>query len=321
FSNEDDSLNFEDVFIAVPNKNWGKGIIRQLEALQIKTSDVITRQSLGGDPRKLSSSHNMRVYSALNLVAHPRDIVAWRSWCGFGDHLTNSIAWARLEVYAKERGIDVVDALEEIALGNDKSITDIVTLTERFKSGSEIIGRCEGKRGFSLLGLLAETGKDFPQEIEKLIGRIEGDEDARELYERASAQLLDPVFQKKGSVRVGSYESMCGLEARLVIMAGTIDGFIPSRSAFDSSVVAQKREIVKGEERRLFYSALTKAVDELIISYFQKEDLELAESLKMEVRRVRAEHGKRVALVSPSCYIDEMGDTIPGPLSGDCIDS
>ena len=320
-SNEDDSLNFEDVFIAVPNKTWGKNIIKQLNALQIKTSDVITRQPLCGDPRKLSSSYDLRMYTALNLVAHPRDAVAWRSWCGFGDHLTNSIAWARLEVYANERGIDIIDALEEIALADDRSINDVVILTDCFKSGSKIIQRCEGKRGFALLGLLAETGKDFSSDVEKLIGRIEGDEDAKELYEKASTQLLDPAYRTNGSVKVGLYESMCGLEAHLVILAGTIDGFIPSGRAFDTTSVSHKRDAIKEDERILFYSALTKATDELIISYFQKEDLEVAESLKMEVRRVRAEHGRRVALVSPSCYIDEMGDALPGPLAGDCIDS
>lgn len=315
FNDEEDFLRPEDVFIAIPNKVWGRTIVKQLNKRHIKSTAILADQSLSGNPRELDKSRGMRAYTALNLLADSNDAVAWRSWCGFGDYLTNSGAWTRLVEWATENNVDVVEALDAISQSSTPVFLEADKLVAAYKSGKEMIARNSSKTGFGLLSGLTDKGHDFPAEVENLLEPIIGNEDAATFYTRASKQLLAPKFDAKHHVRVGTLESTCGLEARLMIFIGLIDGFLPSRDTFDVSVLYDKQDKIRDNERMLLYAALTKSSDELILSYFQKETLEIAEPLKMEVRRIRADHGKRMASLSPSIFIDEMGGSVPGAVA------
>ena len=92
------------------------------------------------------------------------------------------------------------------------------------------------------------------------------------------------------------------------------------------------RNALTNEQRRLFYNAVSKARKHLVVSYFAKAALELAEQSKMQVVRVRAEEqgssgqegskgfaSNRIAVVRPSMFLGEAGDACPGSMGGQAL--
>ncbi|MDR3052438.1 MAG: hypothetical protein LBU48_01065 [Coriobacteriales bacterium] len=153
-----------------------------------------------------------------------------------------------------------------------------------------------------------------PPEILALLEPLQGNESAAELFARASFALFEPEFQEGQCVRIGLPETTAGLSIPLVVIVGAINGFFPSLGTLNSCDDSHSHEDWIAS-RSLFYSALTKAEQELIISCFQKEPIEKAESLGMDIRRIRVENGERKALLSPSVFLDEMGASLPGTVS------
>ncbi len=109
---------------------------------------------------------------------------------------------------------------------------------------------------------------------------------------------------------------LCGSVYDEIYVLGAVNGYYPVRDAFEVVSTDEARSKVKDECRRAFYSAVAKAKKRLVISYFAKADLELAERTKMQVVRVRAEGSERIALASPSIFLDEAGDAAPGAVAG-----
>ena len=99
-------------------------------------------------------------------------------------------------------------------------------------------------------------------------------------------------------------------------MPGAIDGFVPTREVFDVVSTQEKRDAARASWRRQFCNAAAKANEQLTITYFSKAELELAERTKMHVTRVRADDGRRMALVRPSCFLSEAGAACPGANGG-----
>ena len=133
-------------------------------------------------------------------------------------------------------------------------------------------------------------------------------------------------------IRIASYESMTGIEADWVFAIAAVDGFVPARDAFEVVSTEENRNALTNEQRRLFYNAVSKARKHLVVSYFAKAALELAEQSKMQVVRVRAEEqgssdqegskgfaSNRIAVVRPSMFLGEAGDACPGSMGGQAL--
>lgn len=313
---EDPELDPSEVYVVVPNRVWARAFKRDLERYGICLTTVLDGQPLSGDPRASQKASMLIAYTKLNLVADPDDVVAWRSWCGFDDHLCYSGAWARLQEWALSQNIEVLDALKKLGDLSENPFLEADVLKERYLSGSAVVEALKDKKGFQLVrALVDEQGSAG---FADLLEPVMGDESAAELFEKLSSQILEATFDDLAQkIRIGSYRHLRGLNPKIVIMSGLIDGFMPSRNCFDAAILEEERERELDVYRRVFYNALTKPAEKLILSTLQKADLEMAESLKMEVRRVRMIQGKRMAMLSPSTFIDEAGDAIPGAVSGE----
>lgn len=309
-------LDASDIYIIAPNKTWARTMATALAKRGIDSISALTGQPLGGDPRNSEKAPLLTAYTKLSLLADPADVVAWRSWCGFDDYLCYAGAWCKLEAWAQAEDLGLTDALAKLATLNEAPFLEADVLAERYQTGKTFIEKNAHKTGFALTKVIAD-GK-ISKDLSALLEPIEGDETASVLFARVLEHVLDPQFGGTvRSVRIGSYENLQGLEPRVLIVSGLIDGFMPSRDCFDVAILEEDREKVKGDQRRVFYNAITKTSGSLILSTIQKADLEGAERLKMEVRRVKMEHGERFAMLSPSVFIAESGDAVPGAVSGE----
>jgi DNA helicase-2/ATP-dependent DNA helicase PcrA len=282
--------------------------------LDIKTALVIEDQAISGDPRDYARCKSLSTYTLLNLAANPTDLVAWRNWCGYGDYLTRSNLWHKLEEHAHRIESPVLDVLAGLCESAEPLFAGAEDLAQRYLQGQKILKAQSGKNGFALLNALTPLGEELPAQIFSLLEPINGSETAGELYETAASRLLEPDFLQNGGIRIGLQKATTGLKAPLVIITGAVNGFIPSSETmgtFDDT----RSNRNWNTDRCLFYSALTKAEQELIISYFQKEALSVAEPSGMDIRRIRSENGERKAVLAQSSFLDEMGDGLPGATS------
>lgn len=173
-----------------------------------------------------------------------------------------------------------------------------------------------GKTGFALLNGLEDLGVALTPTLERLCGFIGGEETAHELLLRIHTALEQPPF-KENCLCVGNISDIFGSSCKLLIVVGCVDGLIPSSRCFDTRQTIEKRQKVAEVERGMFRALISRASEELILSYPYKEDLAIAERLKLEVRRVRTENGKRIAQLRPCDFIEQMGDSAPGVISGE----
>ena len=98
-----------------------------------------------------------------------------------------------------------------------------------------------------------------------------------------------------------------------------MDGFRPRRDACEVISTEEDRERIMNEERRLFCNSVSKASKRLVVSYFSKAPLELAERAKMQVVRVKAEGNGRVASVRPTAFLAEAGNAAPVTTGGQAL--
>jgi hypothetical protein len=302
-------------YVVVPNRRWARTTASVLKQRGFDVSTAAAGMQVSGDPRDESKSRSIRAYTLLNLLAHPKDVMAWRCWCGIGNYLTNSDAWLSLEHYADEKGIGLYDALEAASAEDKPPFQRAEALTVPFLEGKRLIKRYTGRRGF---GLIAAIGGESLPEFKNVADQLVGDEGANVVFDLLERSVADPLLPEENDreLCIVTLPNLCGLRVENLFVIGAIDGFIPRRDAFEVVSTDEERARVLDDDRRAFYSGVGKAQSLLVVSMFSKADLELAERSKMQVARVRSEHGKRIAQVRPSRFLEEARDAYPGTVGG-----
>ena len=144
-------------------------------------------------------------------------------------------------------------------------------------------GDAELRRG-PAAEMLRETARETGGDLERFLRRLD----------------LSPLESEGGArsekVRLLTFHAAKGLEFPVVFIAGAEEGITPLGGSHGEGPAADP-----DEERRLFYVAVTRAMDELYISYCAH----------------RMVYGKKVD-TTPSRYISDIPDTVmesvaPGP--------
>lgn len=326
----DKGIPAEDIMVAVPNDRWAFSIVSSLAEKGIVAHALPDKQPAREDIRDLAKCEPARILTALNLVANPCDAMAWRCWCGYGDHLANSTAWSGLYDWATERCLKLVDALATL---NSEDMENSISLkshakalkkvADAYHAGLTLINRACGLKGKSLLDeiSLAVTGRvDSP--AASLVASLcfddktpvadedkESGEDACSLAFKARKKMLFPAAPEPTAVLVVPYQLTVGLSPRVLFVSGFMDGFIPSKRCLDVSFDDARYEKLRTVEARKVCSLLGKAEKKLVVTYFTSTDLESADRMGLKIDRIRFEDGVRKACVAPSsfafCLIDD----------------
>ena len=307
----------KDICIVAPNKLWATTLAKELAKRGVKSTSAAFQTRLGGDPREASRCRALVAWTKLCLLANPSDVVAWRCWCGIGNYLTNSDAWSGLMEFAANNGLELLEAMDAAATLVEKGEEPFLRASAIAKAraaGLEFIEHAQGRRGFALLKAIGASGLAAFETCEEL---AEGDEDAPALLAIARESLCAPVFgDDPHLVRIMGYGDMAGLSFERMYATGAVDGYIPSAASFETVSTEQVRMRELERCRRTFCDAVSKAQGQLVVSYFSKADLELAERTHMLVRRVRAGQDGRIALVTPSTFIGDARSACPGACGG-----
>lgn len=302
-----------DIYIVSPNAHWTKKISSALGSRSLAVDALPGKQVLSGDIRDYSKCAPLRMYTLLRLAADPDDAVAWRSWCGYGDYLTNSATLSELRRYAETRGINLSHALKDLEK-DPTIITDGAKILGAYRAAQALLNKVQDLTGSNLLETLGSVMGLKPDSSPYLLVRelclpfrIDT-ADAGALAKNAEANLLSPRFDTtRNAVRIGPASRLCGLSPRLLIYSGFVNGFLPDRDFFDATITTlDKQEVIHARNTKALYTCIGKASGDLVFSYFIKTDLESAEKLKLEIERIRLEKGVRMCIISPSIFLETL---------------
>lgn len=248
-----------DILIAGTNGVWRANVAKALAACGISVRRLdVARGCAGEDAQALATR-----------IAHdPEDSLAWRSWCGLGDHLARSAAVAELRrrAPAGTRLAEALRLLEQGALGSFREDDPLRTsLVKRYREG-----------------LLAVQQVDVASSP------------AQESYAEATEAVL-----------VGSPLDAFGREASLVVFGGFVNGFIPSRAFCDpGALVGRARARARRSDLQALHLCAASARQKLVFTGFTSCGLETAERLGLHIVRIRLVDGMRICTIEPSELLD-----------------
>ena len=116
------------------------------------------------------------------------------------------------------------------------------------------------------------------------LGLIAEVDNLAELLERMTAAITqDEIPQTPNFVRIMSLHKSKGLTSQVVFVAGAVDGVLPTIGP--EVETEDERGVAVAEQRRLFYVAITRAAEQLVISGAIAMPTALARRLGVQVAK------------------------------------
>lgn len=303
------------ITVAVPNGVWARNLSSALNSANVASTTLNSRQPVRGDIRDNAKCLPAHVLTALDLVACPNNALAWRCWCGYNDWLANSSAINNLRKYASEHNLGLLDALRALESGanatGDGSLEHVVgaqRVLMNYQAGQAMIEAAAGLQGRELLNTLAAQVSNneeaqAPGVVVSLCVEEGADNSAAAMAARFREKVLMPTSSNSEAVLIVPYDQVVGISPKLLIVAGFVNGFVPTQAYFDlAEMPLDKREKEHTKDTRRIYSLMGKADEQLVVSYFTKVPLEVAATLKLKIDRIRLENGARMCKISESIF-------------------
>ena len=300
------------VLVLAPRRYFGYAIRDELRALDIPAHSFFTEEELEGTPKDLERCRSQKAFTLLNLLASPRDRVSLRCWLGFGSPSLNRGAWSRLRTYCEDRGQHPRDVFQAIAQGQLTIPRGVADFIARFRELERLTNQFQALRGQELIEALFPSDEDWAVNLNAMaILHAPPDCTAEELRDALRSAITQPELPTDVDyVRVMSLHKSKGLTADLVVIAGCIQGAVPFVKDGLSNV---ERAAAYEEQRRLFFVAVTRTTQTLVIS--SAESIPRADAYRMRIP-VRGGHPVLARTIA-STFIDELGQQLPPTQRGE----
>lgn len=293
------------VLVLAPRRVIGYAIRDALQKLQVEAHSFFPEEAL-------DSERAQERFTLLTLLANPTDRVALRCWLGFGDPWLRNEAYACLREHCEQSGGEPWDVLQSLESGR-LSISGVDELVGRFRNLKAELAQLQG---MDLSALIDELFPDGEPEVEAIRGlaleAMTSCGNASELREDLRLRITQPELPSEGEfVHVMSLHKGKGLTADLVVVAGCVEGFIPTWDE-QVSLAEQQRQIE--EQRRLFYMAITRTTHYIILSSFRRIDAATAHKMGAKFRQ---HFGRDKVQTIANRFIAELGESAPKPIRGE----
>jgi len=314
---DDGKILPQDVLILVPVHKIGYRVRNSLVAKNVQAKSYFRESTLRTDEGK-------KLFSIINLLARPEDLVAWRYLLGVGSNDYRTKSYNRVLDYAREKNqsiISVLDKLEskQIIIPHTSSLIErYTTIKNEVYRIYQLISR-DRETIISLIDEDDEENSDLRSVIVSVIeeiGLMENEEISvwfKKIYSLVVEHISFPQnVAEQDHVRIMTLHASKGLSAKFVVVMSCIDELLPR---VDTDATQEEIRTQIEEQRRLFYVAITRCKcstdynGTLVISSFVR--LPRNEALQINIaaspfawRRVRA-----------SRFISEFRDTAPETIS------
>jgi DNA helicase II / ATP-dependent DNA helicase PcrA len=255
----------------IHQRNYAPGEILVLTPRRRIGYRIRDRIAAAGDPvhsfyheEALQDDEAQCAFALLRLLTNNQDRVALRWWLGHGADTEKVGPYRRLREHCEATGQSPWQALTALA-GGELQLPQTGTLVERFNELTEQLVELGNKEPNEIVDILLPDGSDATQILrEAALLALPGCENTGELFRALRRTVTQPEMPEKGNfVRIMSLHKSKGLTSRAVIVAGCIRGLIPFE---DRDETEQEQAAILLEQRRLFYVAITRCTEILILS-------------------------------------------------------
>ncbi len=251
-----------------------------------------------------------RALAALTLLNNPEDRVALRWWLGHRSQGGLSASYSRLRQHCESTGDSPRSALQEIADGT-LVVPGTQHLLAPYRELEDILRSLSDSDLTDIVDALLPAESEECATLRDLaVGNLEDCEDVGQLYDRVRTQITQPEIPEGDFVRIMSLQKSKGLTSKVVIVTGCVEGMLP---VANSDATREEQQEILREQRRLFYVAITRCTEILVVSSFANIDYGLARNLGVELGQRRTRRGARTIA---SRFIDELGSDAPWTRNG-----
>ena len=259
----------------------------------------------------LESDEAQRALTILMLLANPDDRVALRRWLANGSPTGRSGPYQRLRAECEARGLSPWAALTSLSEGA-LVLPRMRELLTRYAEIRAILADLAGLDLSGVVGAVIPPGANGCEALRDaaLLALQNGADTIDKLMQVVQGVVTQPELPTEGDyVRVMSLHKSKGLTSKVVIVAGCVQGLIPFQNLGETPAV--QAAILK-EQRRLFYVAITRGTDRLVLSSFAH--LRRTEAHTMQARVVPGKGAVGVTVASE--FLAELGPQAPAALAG-----
>jgi ATP-dependent DNA helicase UvrD/PcrA len=256
----------------------------------------------------------------LKLVVNPQDRIALRWLLGFGSGDFRSGAYARVRAHCEQTGTAPWDVMTALADGKLQipHTHHLATRFEAIRNEISELGQAGDIQEFVGRWLGGQVAADEPFQVLARELSTSSETAAELLKALIAAVSLPDIPPDVAQVRIMSLHKSKGLSSPVVIIAGCVEGLLPTAPDVDASPAERQAQLE--EQRRLFFVGLTrvkampgdKKPGTLVLT--SSRSMSLADAMNSGIRPARVQYGR--AFVHTSRFIRELGPAAPAPEAG-----
>jgi DNA helicase II / ATP-dependent DNA helicase PcrA len=257
----------------------------------------------------LEEDEAQRAFAILTLLTNNEDRIALRWWLGHGATTERVGPYRRLREHCEANGQSPWQALTAVDNG-ELQLGGVGNLVEKFRELLEVLAALENKQPAEIIELLLPNNSEpFRVLREAALLALPACENIVDLFRALRTTVTQPEMPQEGDfVRIMSLHKSKGLTSRAVIIAGCIRGLIPFQDLDETPL--EQMEILL-EQRRLFYVAITRCTDVLVLSSALRLQRQFAFSIGAQVQG-----WWNPAKTIASQFIAELGPNAPAAQLG-----
>jgi superfamily I DNA/RNA helicase len=294
-----------DILVLSPRRVIANEIKRRLSA----PGFGITAHSFYND-KLLEPEEAQAAMTKLQLLSNPEDRVALRYWLGIGSSSWRRGQYATLRDHCEHADLSPADVLAQVAAGQ-LQLAGVNQLIVRYLELQAELARL-GQLGVTdLFDDLFPGGNAWADPIRELVtGKVDEVEDAEGLLDLLRTEITQPEMPAEGDfVRIMSLHKSKGLTSRVTIIVGCIHGLIPF---VDNDLPPAEQRAHLQEQRRVFYVALTRAKEVLVVSSVASIPRAMSHQIGAVLRGGNAQNGNTIACQ----FLHELGPQAPAAQHG-----
>jgi superfamily I DNA/RNA helicase len=303
----------EDILVLAQRRSVGNPIHDALSGRNIPSKSYYQEGALDNN----SAQERLAI---LKLLANQQDRIALRWLLGFGSTDFRTGAYSRIRARCEQTGSSPWDVMAQLAIGAIQ-IPHTNHLVARFNviwNESQALSQAADMQTFVQLWLGPQVAADdaFQTLARDLsITLATSEELLLAIMEAVSFPDIPPDVEE---VRIMSLHKSKGLSSPVVIIAGCVEGLLPTAPEADATPAERQAELE--EQRRLFFVGLTrtKAIPAQnrpgVLILTSSRSMSLADAMQSGIRPANVRYGR--AIVHTSRFIQELGPAAPPRQAG-----
>ncbi len=294
-----------EVLVLSTRRRIGYAIRDELVRLGRAAQSFFTEECLERQPAREG-------YCLLALLANHEDRPALRTWLGLGPSNWRTAAYQRIWQIAEANGVSPWELLDRITSGSVEPPPHTRDLVQRFSDLSTRLTALAGMTGPGLVDMLWPPGDQDCADMRGIALTVATSTQApRQILDELVTTITQPELpsQRDDVIRVMSLHKSKGLTAKCIVVVGCIAGALPTIGTGLSS--ADALQTIE-EQRRLFYVAITRTTETLVLS--SAATAPYGDAMQMGLVAARRLGGN--AILQASLFMSELGIEAPAAVSG-----